>query len=123
MTDDSRPHSSPRLGDSWSGHGAQGGDLHDGLASRASLLRTIVSHLRLTVRLLREPRVPLLAKAFPVLTALYVVSPLDFVPDFLPVVGQLDDLGMILLGVGVFLRVCPEAAVAFHRAAMAQGRR
>ena len=62
-----------------------------------SLVRTLVSHLRLTVRLLREPGVPLLTKAFPILAALYVISPLDFVPDFLPVLGQIDDLGVILI--------------------------
>jgi uncharacterized membrane protein YkvA (DUF1232 family) len=87
-----------------------------------SLLRTLVSHLRLTMRLLREPGVPLLTKALPVLAALYVISPLDFVPDVLPVLGQLDDLGVILVVLEAFLKVCPAEAVDFHRAAMAQGR-
>ena len=91
--------------------------------SRPSLLRTLVSHVRLTVRLLREPGVPLLIKALPVLAALYVISPLDFVPDFLPVLGQLDDLGVILIALEAFLKLCPAGAVDFHRAAMAQGRK
>ena len=86
-----------------------------------SLLRTLVSHVRLTVRLLREPGVPLLTKALPVLAGLYVISPLDFVPDVLPVLGQLDDLGVILVALEAFLKVCPAGAVDFHRAAMAQG--
>ena len=88
-----------------------------------SLLQTLVSHVRLTVRLLREPGVPLLTKALPVLAGLYVVSPFDFVPDVLPVIGQLDDLGVILIALETFLKVCPAGTVDFHRAAMAQGRR
>ena len=91
--------------------------------SRPSLLWTLVSHMRLTVRLLREPGVPLLIKALPVLAALYVISPLDFAPDFLPVLGQLDDLGVILIALAAFLRLCPAGAVDFHRAAIAQGRK
>jgi uncharacterized membrane protein YkvA (DUF1232 family) len=87
-----------------------------------SLLRTLVSHVRLTVRLLREPGVPLLTKAFLVLAAIYLISPLDFVPDFLPVLGQLDDLGVILLSLEAFLKLCPAGVVEFHRAALAQGR-
>jgi uncharacterized membrane protein YkvA (DUF1232 family) len=91
--------------------------------SAPSLLRTLVSHLRLTVRLLREPGVPLLAKAFPVMAAVYAISPLDFVPDVLPILGQLDDLGVILIVLQIFLKLCPARAVDFHQAALAQGRR
>ena len=87
-----------------------------------SLFRMLVAHLGLTVRLLREPLVPRLIKAVPVLAVLYVILPLDFVPDFLPVLGQLDDLGVLLLAVEGFTRLCPTEAVEFHRAAMAQGR-
>ena len=90
--------------------------------TRPGLLRTVLSHLRLALRLLREPSVPLLAKAVPLLTGLYVISPLDFVPDLLPVVGQLDDLTIILVGLETFLRLCPVNASAFHRDAIAQGR-
>ena len=90
--------------------------------SLPSLLRSLVSHVGLTVRLLREPRVPRLPKALPVLALLYVISPLDFVPDFLPLLGQLDDLGVILLALEAFTRLCPAEAVEFHRTAMAQGR-
>ena len=87
-----------------------------------SLLRTLVSNARLTLRLLREPRVPLLTKALPVLATVYVISPLDFIPDVLPLIGEIDDLGVILIAVGVFVKLCPEEAVDFHRAAIAEGR-
>jgi uncharacterized membrane protein YkvA (DUF1232 family) len=75
------------------------------------------------MRLLREPGVPLLTKAFPILAALYVISPLDFVPDLLPVLGQVDDVAVILIALEAFWKLCPAAVVDFHRAALAQGRR
>src|SRR5947207_12653493 len=87
------------------------------------MLRTLVSHVRVSFRLLREPRVPLLLKLIPVLAAGYVISPLDFIPDVLPIVGQIDDLGIIFLALEVFLKFAPAEAVDFHRAAVAEGRR
>jgi uncharacterized membrane protein YkvA (DUF1232 family) len=93
------------------------------LMSRAGLLRTLVSHARLALRLIREPRVPLLMKALPIAAVAYVISPLDFVPDVIPILGQLDDLGILLLGLESFLRFCPASAVTFHRDAIAEGRR
>ena len=87
-----------------------------------SILRTLVSHVRLTARLLREPAVPLFLKGLPVLAAAYLISPLDLVPDVLPVLGQLDDLALILVALKAFVKWCPAGAVDFHRAAMTQGR-
>ena len=89
---------------------------------RPSLMGALFADLRLAWRLMREPRVPAIAKAIPALAALYVVSPLDFVPDILPVVGQLDDLGIIILSLKLFLRLCPQAPAAYHTAAIASGR-
>ena len=91
--------------------------------SRPGLLRTVLSQMRLATRLVREPGVPVLTKALPLVAALYVFSPADLVPDFLPVLGQFDDLGVMLISLKVFLRLCPAGAVAFHRAAITQGRR
>jgi uncharacterized membrane protein YkvA (DUF1232 family) len=90
---------------------------------RPGFLLTLLSRARLAARLLREPAVPWAPKAVPLLAAFYLVFPLDAVPDLLPVLGQLDDLGIALLALEVFLRLCPAAAVAFHRAALAAGRR
>ena len=82
----------------------------------------LLSHARLAGRLLREPRVSLLTKAVPLLAALYLISPLDVIPDLVPLFGQVDDLTVILLALTAFLRLCPAAAVAFHRAAIAESR-
>ena len=78
---------------------------------------------RLAVRLMREPRVPLAIKSVPLLSLLYVLSPVDFLPDILPLLGQIDDAGLVLLTVGLFLRLCPQDAVTHHRAAIAAGKR
>lgn len=87
-----------------------------------SLVRVLWTHARLSVRLLRDPAVPTLGKLLPVVAVLYLLSPLDGVPDFIPLLGQLDDLGVLLLALEAFLRLCPEGIVAFHRTAMASGR-
>ena len=91
--------------------------------ARPNLMATLFSELRLAWRLMREPRVALVAKAVPALAALYVVSPLDFIPDVLPVIGQVDDLGILILSVKLFLRLVPPAIKAFHAGAITAGRR
>ena len=87
------------------------------------LIRTIVSNVRLAIRLLREPAVPLVRKAVLGLVAFYFISPLDIIPDVLPIIGEMDDLAVGLLGLQFFVQLCPPEAVAYHRAALAQGHR
>jgi len=93
------------------------------MVGRLGLLGSIVSYARLAVRLLREPRVSLLAKALPIGAGLYLVSPLDILPDVLPLLGQIDDLVVILIALQVFVHLCPAPVVTFHRHAIAEGRR
>jgi uncharacterized membrane protein YkvA (DUF1232 family) len=92
------------------------------LLARPWLIRALVTDLRLAVRLMREPLVPIFMKAVPVLAGLYLISPIDVVPDFLPVLGQLDDLALLLLAVKTFVKVVPSATALFHKQALAQGR-
>jgi uncharacterized membrane protein YkvA (DUF1232 family) len=90
---------------------------------RPSLFRTLFTHARLAFRLLREPRVATLMKVVPLLAVAYVLSPLDFIPDVIPFVGEVDDLGIVLLAIEGFLRLCPDDALTFHRKAIEEGRR
>ncbi|MBK9707209.1 MAG: DUF1232 domain-containing protein [Acidobacteria bacterium] len=53
--------------------------------------------LRLLVRLFKDSRVPLAEKALVIGTIAYVISPLDFIPDFIPFIGQVDDLYLMSL--------------------------
>ena len=91
--------------------------------AKPGLLRGLLAQARLALRLMREPAVPLLAKAVPALAGVYLIWPLDFLPDLFPVLGQLDDLGVVLAALEIFLRLCPDVPVTFHREALAAGRR
>lgn len=64
--------------------------------------------VRLPWRLLRDPQVPPVAKLLIPLGAAYLALPFDLIPDFIPVLGQLDDLLLLTLGLGLFLRLCPD---------------
>ncbi|MGE3706391.1 MAG: DUF1232 domain-containing protein [Vicinamibacterales bacterium] len=90
--------------------------------SGPGIARALLAQLRLTLRLLRDPAVPMLLKGVPVLAGLYLLSPIDLVPDILPLLGQLDDLGLVVLALQAFLTLCPSSAVEHHRSALADGR-
>ena len=63
------------------------------------------NELALVWALLRDPRAPRAAKVTAILAVLYVVSPIDFVPDWIPLLGWLDDgvIAMLLLKLAVNL--------------------
>lgn len=66
---------------------------------------------RLAWRLFRDRRVPIWVKAVPFLALAYVLWPLDVFPDFGFGLGQLDDLGIILIGIKAFIGLCPQDLV------------
>jgi uncharacterized membrane protein YkvA (DUF1232 family) len=78
------------------------------LNQRVNTLTGLVHGARLLWRLLQDPRVPFWTKLVPLFTLIYLVSPIDLVPDVLVGPGQLDDLGIILLGLWLFLRLVPQ---------------
>jgi uncharacterized membrane protein YkvA (DUF1232 family) len=73
-----------------------------------------VRQIRLVWRLLRDGRVSPWTKLLIPLTVAYLIFPLDFIPDFIPGLGQLDDLGIILLGLWLFVSLAPKAVVQEH---------
>ncbi len=77
------------------------------LNQRSSTLAGLAHGAQLVWRLLQDPRVPGWIKLVPLFTLIYLISPIDLVPDFLVGPGQLDDLGILLLGLWVFLRLVP----------------
>ena len=60
---------------------------------------------------LRHDKTPVLAKIFLGLAIAYVLMPFDLIPDFIPVIGQLDDLVIVPLLVYVALKMIPDAVV------------
>ena len=64
----------------------------------------------------RDPRTPLPAKLIGLLVAAYALSPIDLIPDFIPIIGLLDDAILIPLGVWIFEKLTPPAILAEHRA-------
>ncbi|WP_368044714.1 YkvA family protein [Sabulicella glaciei] len=64
----------------------------------------------------RDPRVPLAAKLVAGLVAAYALSPIDLIPDFIPVLGYLDDLILVPLGILLAVRLVPPALMDEFRA-------
>ncbi|HLF26906.1 MAG TPA: YkvA family protein [Anaerolineae bacterium] len=76
-----------------------------------SFWTALIRQLRLAWRLFRDPRVPLAAKLVPLIAVVYILSPIDFLPDWFIGLGQLDDLTIFILGLQIFAKICPPAVV------------
>ena len=63
----------------------------------------------------RDPRVPWAARILAICVVAYVFSPLDLVPDPIPVFGYLDDLLLVPLGIALVIRLIPGDVLAEHR--------
>ena len=72
--------------------------------ARARQLKAEVYALYLAYR---DPRVPWYAKVLAACVVGYALSPIDLIPDFIPVLGYLDDLVLIPLGIALTLRLIP----------------
>ena len=83
----------------------------------AAALRRDVAALILAVR---DPRTPLTARIIAALVVAYALSPIDLIPDFVPVLGYLDDLIIVPLGLALVLRLVPAALMAEYRASALQ---
>ena len=64
--------------------------------------------LRLVVRVMRHPQTPWYAKAVGGATLVYALSPINLIPDFIPVIGHLDDLLLGPLGLWLTVALVPE---------------
>lgn len=56
----------------------------------------------------RDPRTPWLVRLLALLVAAYALSPIDLIPDFIPILGYLDDLIIVPLGLVLVLRLVPQ---------------
>jgi uncharacterized membrane protein YkvA (DUF1232 family) len=79
------------------------------------IIQGIIDEAWLTWRLLMDNRVPMWMKAVMVVPLIYVLSPIDIIPDFFLGLGQLDDIGIILAAMRFFQSLVPDDIVAEHR--------
>lgn len=77
-------------------------------------VRRLPKYARLAAHLMRDPSVPLSAKSVLAFAAVYTISPVDLIPGFIPVAGQLDNMVVLLLGIRTAVRACPPATAQRH---------
>ena len=82
------------------------------LAVKARQLKSVLFTLYLASK---DPRVPLYVKILMLLIIAYALSPVDIVPDFIPVLGYVDDLIILPLGIYLVLKLIPEDVKAEYR--------
>lgn len=78
------------------------------------LIKRLPTYARISTALARDPRIPGAAKAMLIAGGAYLVSPIDLVPGFIPVAGQLDDLYVVLLGLRGAIRLSPPDVIDEH---------
>ena len=74
----------------------------------AGAAQRIRTYLLALWKLFRHPETPRAARWVAIAVIAYAVSPIDLVPDFIPVLGQLDDLILIPLGIALVVRMTPK---------------
>jgi uncharacterized membrane protein YkvA (DUF1232 family) len=79
-----------------------------------SFLKEVIQQVKLAYYLLLDPRVNPLIKLIPLVAVGYLLLPTDIIPDVIPVVGQLDDLVVIMLGLRLFFEFAPPSVVQEH---------
>ena len=90
--------------------------------NRTGLIAYLLRNLRLAWKLLLDSRVPSLTKLIiPGLMGLYILSPIDIVPDALLGLGQLDDLAVFVLAVKLFIELSPRDIVEEHLRSLTGG--
>jgi uncharacterized membrane protein YkvA (DUF1232 family) len=88
--------------------------------TQTNILLDLVRQLRLVWRLLRDGQVPNWVKTIPLLALLYLLSPIDLVPDWLiPGLGELDDLAVLFLSLKLFVDLSPQTLVEHYRQQLA----
>ena len=70
--------------------------------------------LRLARALALDKRLPMRARLIPPSLVLYLAMPIDIIPDFIPVIGYMDDVVVLVVGVGLLLRLTPRSLLEGH---------
>lgn len=97
-----------------------------GTRKAGNIIDELLLNFQLAWRLMGDSRVSMLYKVLiPLAGVVYFISPIDLLPDFIPVLGQLDEVAIILLLIRLFISLAPPEIVAEYKAGMgrATGRR
>jgi uncharacterized membrane protein YkvA (DUF1232 family) len=79
----------------------------------------LILRARLILRLMADRRVNIFIKFIPVVAVIYVLLPIDLIPEIaLPIVGYLDDAAVLWFGISLFVSLCPDEVVKEHMNAL-----
>ena len=88
-------------------------------AQNSSFFQDLILRVKLIWRLMGDRRVNFFLKLLPVGALIYLISPIDLIPDLaLPVIGVLDDAVVLWLGTSLFVALCPDDVVQEHMNAL-----
>lgn len=87
---------------------------------QGNIFQDLLQQAKLAFNLMVDPRVHPLAKLVPIAAAAYLFWPADLLPDIAPVLGQLDDVGIVMLGLRLFFEFSPPEVVHEHLKRLAQ---
>jgi uncharacterized membrane protein YkvA (DUF1232 family) len=85
--------------------------------------RALKSEIAILEAAIRDPRTPWYAKALGVFIVAYAVSPIDLIPDFIPILGFVDDAILLPIGIWAVRRMIPSEIMSEHRASVESGKR
>ena len=83
------------------------------LAKRIAKL-PFLDKISLAGSLISDDRIPIAPRIIALVLVLYIASPIDLIPDFIPVIGYLDDILIVLVGAGLLLRSIPRHILEEH---------
>jgi len=89
---------------------------------RIGALRSLLGSGRLAWRLVRDPRTPMADKLLLFGAIALIVSPINWIPSLVPILGQMEDLALLTLAVNLFLKRVPEHLRLEHQSALGLAR-
>ncbi len=93
------------------------------IPAQDGMVKALIFRVKLIMRLLGDRRINPWLKILPVAGIVYLISPIDIIPDvMLPVIGELDDAAVLWLTNALFIELCPPAVVNEHVKALSEPR-
>ncbi len=87
---------------------------------QGNVFQEVLQQAKLAFNLMIDPRVHPLAKLVPIASLAYLFWPVDLLPDVVPVLGQIDDVGLVMLGLRLFFEFSPPEVVREHLRRLAE---